>query len=85
MLWVDGHATLEPAIYAPDATVMHIPLFPNLTYTQAQMKKLNIGFLCRSSQELNSGLPLMDYYYLPNKAAAFAPDFSSYSTPGTLQ
>jgi prepilin-type processing-associated H-X9-DG protein len=84
VLWVDGHATLETPIYAPDGTVIQVPMVA-LKYTAAQMRKLNIGFLCRSSQELNSGLPIMDYYYLPNKTEAFAQDFSGYQPPSAIQ
>jgi prepilin-type processing-associated H-X9-DG protein/prepilin-type N-terminal cleavage/methylation domain-containing protein len=84
VLWLDGHATLETPVYAPDGTSIVVPMV-RINYTAAQMKKLNIGFLCRSLQELNSGLPIMDYYYLPNKATAFAPDFSSYQPPSAIQ
>jgi len=84
VLWVDGHATLETPVYAPDGTVIQVPMAA-LKYTAAQMQKLNIGFLCRNLQELNSGLPIMDYYYLPNKPEAFAPDFSSYQPPSAIQ
>jgi prepilin-type N-terminal cleavage/methylation domain-containing protein/prepilin-type processing-associated H-X9-DG protein len=84
VLWIDGHASLEPPIYAPDGTSIIAPMVA-IRYSAAQMKKLNIGFLARNAQELNSGLPIMDYYYLPNKAAAFAPDFTSYMDPTAIQ
>ncbi len=84
VLWIDGHASLETPVYAPDGTVIQAPMTA-IKYTAAQMKKLNIGFLCRSIQELTSGLPIMDYYYLPNKNAAFAPDFSAYYSPSSVQ
>jgi prepilin-type N-terminal cleavage/methylation domain-containing protein/prepilin-type processing-associated H-X9-DG protein len=84
VLWLDGHASLETPIYAPDGTAIVAPMVA-IKYTAAQMKKLNIGFLARNAQELNSGLPIMDYYYLPNKAAAFAPDFTSYLDPNAIQ
>jgi prepilin-type N-terminal cleavage/methylation domain-containing protein/prepilin-type processing-associated H-X9-DG protein len=84
VLWIDGHASLETPIYAPAGTSIIAPMVA-IRYTAAQMQKLNIGFLARNAQELNSGLPIMDYYYLPNKAAAFAPDFTSYLDPTAVQ
>jgi prepilin-type processing-associated H-X9-DG protein len=84
VLWIDAHATLETPVYAPNGTVIVAPMVA-IRYTAAQMKALNIGFLCRSLQELNSGLPIMDYYYLPDKTLANAPDFSGYQSPAGFQ
>jgi prepilin-type N-terminal cleavage/methylation domain-containing protein/prepilin-type processing-associated H-X9-DG protein len=85
VLWLDGHATLELPIYPSDSAIMKVPISSTATYTGAQMKLVNIGFLCRSASELNSGLPVMDYYYLINKDTAGAKDFSSYGNLGSLQ
>ena len=78
VLWVDGHATLETPVYANPGTTLGIYM-SSATYTAAQMQQVNIGFLCRNATELNSGKPVMDYYFLPNKDTAAAADFTPYA------
>jgi prepilin-type processing-associated H-X9-DG protein len=86
VLWLDGHATLETPVYASAAaTIPIMGASGNATYTAAQMQNANIGFLCRNATELNSGQPVMDYYYLPKKETAAAPDFTAYANPANIQ
>jgi prepilin-type N-terminal cleavage/methylation domain-containing protein/prepilin-type processing-associated H-X9-DG protein len=82
VVWMDGHATMETPIYGSPTTIYVAPI-SGKRYPGTTIINLHMGFLSRNSAELNSGLPIMDYYYLLNKSMAYAPDFSFY-TPGSF-
>jgi prepilin-type N-terminal cleavage/methylation domain-containing protein len=78
VIWMDGHATMEFPIYGSPSTPYIAPI-SGRRYTGSTVIKLHMGFLSRNTAELNSGLPIMDYYYLLNKSLANSSDFSSYT------
>ena len=78
VVWMDGHATMETPIYG-SPSVAYIAPISGKRYPGSTIINLHMGFLSRNAAELNSGLPIMDYYYVVNKSMAFAADFSSYT------
>ena len=78
VVWMDGHASMEPPIYGSPSTVYIAPISQK-RYPGTTIINLHMGFLSRNATELNSGMPIMDYYYLLNKSVAYSPDFSSYT------